>query len=186
MVVIQYGLKNSSLTYNNTIINTYACSNELATNGSNGTQLNGIGTICHEFSHTMGYPDAYDTDYSYTGPQMGSWDLMCNGSYNGSWNGGNSNWGYLDAGYRPCGYTAFERWCAGWIEPIELTDPQKITNLKPLGGTRSGGATDHGEAYVVYMLIVRKILRESIICWRIDNGLIGTMIYLGLDFSSTM
>lgn len=140
-----------SLTYNNTIINTYACSNELATNGSNGTQLNGIGTICHEFSHTMGYPDAYDTDYSYTGPQMGSWDLMCNGSYNGSWNGGNSNWDVTNAGYRPCGYTAFERWCAGWIEPIELTDPQKITNMKPLGGTRSGGASDHGEVYVVYM-----------------------------------
>ncbi|MBR6937783.1 MAG: M6 family metalloprotease domain-containing protein [Prevotella sp.] len=139
------------ITKNGTKIDTYACSNELATNGSNGTQLNGIGTICHEFSHTMGYPDAYDTDYSYTGPQMGSWDLMCNGSYNGSWNGGNGNWSNLDAGYRPCGYTAFERWCAGWIEPIELTDPQKITNMKPLGGTRSGGATDHGEAYVVYM-----------------------------------
>lgn len=142
-----------SFTYirkNNTKIDTYACSNELATNGSN-TQLNGIGTICHEFSHTMGYPDAYDTDYSYTGPQMGSWDLMCGGSYNGSWNGGNSSWDNIDAGYRPCGYTAFERWCAGWIEPIELTDPQKITNMKPLGGTRSGGASDHGEVYVVYM-----------------------------------
>lgn len=142
---------NGYLTYNNTIVNIYACSNELATNGENGTQLNGIGTICHEFSHTMGYPDAYDTDYSYQGPQMGSWDLMCNGSYNGSWNGGNSGWSEVNAGYRPCGYTAFERWCAGWIEPIELTDPQKITKMKPLGGTRNGGVTDHGEAYVVYM-----------------------------------
>lgn len=138
------------ITKNNTKIDTYACSNELATNDTH-TQLNGIGTICHEFSHTMGYPDAYDTDYSYTGPQMGSWDLMNSGSYNGSWNGGNDSWNTIDAGYRPCGYTAFERWCAGWIEPTELTDPQKITNMKPLGGTRAGGSSDHGEAYVVYM-----------------------------------
>lgn len=147
------------ITKNNTKIDTYACSNELATNVTynsntdtytiNGTQINGIGTICHEFSHTMGYPDMYDVAYENYG--MDYWDLMNLGSYNGSWNGGNSNWNNEGAGYRPCGYTAFERWCAGWIEPIELTDPQKITNMKPLGGTRSGGATDHGEVYVVYM-----------------------------------
>lgn len=149
----------SSITKNNTKIDTYACSNELATNQTyisssnsyrtNGTQLNGIGTICHEFSHTMGYPDMYDVASENYG--MGYWDLMNSGSYNGTWNGGNSSWSAIDAGYRPCGYTAFERWCAGWLEPIELTDPQKITKMKPLGGTRDGGAADHGEAYVVYM-----------------------------------
>ena len=151
----------TSPTYNNTNINTYACSNELATNQTynsstgkyttNGTQLSGIGTICHEFSHTMGYPDMYDVDYKCEGIQMGEWDLMNSGSYNGSWNGGNSNWATIDAGYRPCGYTAFERWCAGWLEPKELTEPTKISWLKPIGGTASGGASDHGGAYVVYM-----------------------------------
>ena len=148
-------------TYDDTSINTYACSNELATNQTynsargtyttNGTQINGIGTICHEFSHTMGYPDMYDVDYNCEGVQMGEWDLMNTGSYNGSWNGGNSNWSNIDAGYRPCGYTAFERWCAGWMEPEELTDPTKISWMKPLGGTASGGASDHGGSYVVYM-----------------------------------
>lgn len=139
----------------------YACSNELATNEYyssskggyvvNGLQLCGIGTICHEFSHTMGYPDMYDTSYSYAGPQMGSWDLMCSGSYNGSWDGGNSGWKKIDAGYCPAGYTAYERWVAGWLEPKVLTDATEIKNLKPLGGTPAGGPTDHGDAYVVYM-----------------------------------
>lgn len=138
-----------SLSYNNVTIDTYACSNELATNGSNGTQINGIGTFCHEFSHCMGYPDMYDTSYSYSGCEMASWDLMCAGSYNGSWNNGNSNWSTIDAGYCPAGYSGFERWCAGWLEPKVLTDPAKITNLKPLGGT-SGNVNDGGDFYVVY------------------------------------
>jgi hypothetical protein len=116
---------------------------------TNGTQINGIGTFCHEFSHCMGYPDMYDTSYSYSGCEMASWDLMCAGSYNGSWNNGNSNWSTIDAGYCPAGYTGFERWCAGWLEPKVLTDPAKITNLKPLGGT-SGNVNDGGDFYVVY------------------------------------
>jgi M6 family metalloprotease-like protein len=138
-----------SLSYNNVTIDTYACSNELATNGSNGTQINGIGTFCHEFSHCMGYPDMYDTSYSYTGCEMANWDLMDAGSYNGSWNGGNSSWSTIDAGYCPAGYSGFERWCAGWLEPKVLTDPAKITNLKPLGGT-SGNVNDGGDFYLVY------------------------------------
>ena len=143
-----------SLTYNNTKIDTYACSNELATNvtGStvNGTQTCGIGTICHEFSHTMGYPDMYDTSYSYDNCAQGSWDLMNSGSYNGSWNGGHDDWSKIDAGYQPCAYTSFERWCAGWMTPIVLNSATQITNLKPLSGVE-GDPSDHGDAYVVYM-----------------------------------
>ena len=147
-------LSYSSLNYNSTKIDTYACSNELATLQeydsssssyvTTGTQLNGIGTICHEFSHCMGYPDMYDTGYSYSGPQMGHWDLMCSGSYNGSWNG-------VDGGYCPAGYTTFERWTVGWDEPIVLDDPTKISFLKPIGGTPNGGVDDYGKGYVVYM-----------------------------------
>ena len=143
----------------NYTINQYACSNELATNKHYGktededfvygTQINGIGTLCHEFSHCMGYPDMYDIAYVNYG--MSSWDLMDSGSYNGKWNGGHSDWPEMNAGYEPAGYTAFERWCAGWIEPIVLSDPQKITNMKPMGGTQEGGIDDHGDAYVIYM-----------------------------------
>ena len=134
-------------------INHYACSNELATNGKyesgtdnfivNGTQIAGIGTICHEFSHCIGYPDMYDIAYENYG--MGNWDLMDEGCYNGTWNGGHDDWENLRAGYQPAGYTAFEKWCAGWIEPIVLDEPQKVTDIKPMRGDEGGNA------YVVYM-----------------------------------
>lgn len=134
-------------------INQYACSNELATNGkyesgtgnfiSNGTQIAGIGTICHEFSHCFGYPDMYDIAYENFG--MGLWDIMDDGTYSGTWNGGHDDWEELRGGYQPAGYTAFEKWCAGWIEPTVLDNPQKITDILPLD--KDGDGT----AYVIYM-----------------------------------
>ena len=63
--------------YGNKRVFIYACSNEV--NG--GNKLAGIGTICHEFSHCMGYPDVYDIEYGGN-YGMGTWDLMCSGSYN--------------------------------------------------------------------------------------------------------
>ena len=65
-------------------IESYTCSNEL-----NGTDLDGIGTICHEFGHALGLPDFYDTDYDGSGGQAegtGTWDVMDGGCYNGNGN----------------------------------------------------------------------------------------------------
>ena len=107
-------------------INTYACGGEQ--NGSTGATA-GIGTMCHEFSHCLGYPDFYDTDYS-GGQGMFEWDLMDSGSYNGD-------------GYRPAGYTSYERWVAGWKEPIELVNTQSISNMKALQDNGS-------DTYVIY------------------------------------
>ncbi len=107
-------------------IDTYACGGEQ--DGSTGATA-GIGTMCHEFSHCLGYPDFYDTDYS-GGQGMGDWDLMCGGSYNGG-------------GYQPAGYTSYERWVAGWKTPTELVNTQSITNMKALQDTES-------DTYVIY------------------------------------
>jgi M6 family metalloprotease-like protein len=105
-------------------IDTYACGSELNSYG----QTDGIGTMCHEFSHCLGYPDFYDIDYS-GGQGMADWDLMDSGSYNGG-------------GYLPAGYTAYERWMAGWMEPIELTTTQTVEGMKAL--------QEGGEAYIIY------------------------------------
>jgi M6 family metalloprotease-like protein len=106
-------------------VNTYACGSEL--NGNNA--IEGIGTICHEFSHCLGYPDFYDVDYS-GGQGMDFWDLMDQGSYNGD-------------GYQPAGYTAYERWAAGWLTPIELdNEDMTVTNMKSL--------QNDGECYIIY------------------------------------
>lgn len=124
----KYSLASPTL-YGGAYVDVYACSNEV--NGSGQTA--GIGTICHEFSHCLGYPDMYDTDYSTNGNQygMGSWDLMCSGSYNGN-------------GYTPAGYTAFEKAVAGWIEPVDLSDSAKVSvsDWKAI--------KDGGEAYIMY------------------------------------
>lgn len=107
-------------------VNSYACGPEL--DGYTG-DVAGIGTMCHEFSHCLGYPDFYDTDYS-GGPGMCDWDLMDGGSYNGG-------------GYQPAGYTSYERWFAGWETPITLEDEDvEITNMKSL--------QNGGESYIIY------------------------------------
>lgn len=119
-----YGDGNGVQTLDDVRIDTYACGAEL--NGS--SDLDGIGTICHEFSHCLGYPDFYDTDYS-GGQGMGYWDLMDSGCYNGN-------------GYLPSGYTTYERWVAGWIEPVELTGKTSVKDMKPL--------QEKAEAYIIY------------------------------------
>lgn len=110
--------------YGSKKVSVYACSNEMNSNN----KLAGIGTICHEFSHCMGYPDMYDIDYGGN-YGMGTWDLMCSGSYNGDT-------------YCPAGYTAYEKMVAGWINPIELTESASYSNIQPVA--------DGGDAYIFY------------------------------------
>ena len=121
-----------SLTLDNVKIDTYACSCEMTLDDENDFKevVDGIGTICHEFSHCLGYPDMYDTSqFGTKNFGMDVWDLMDYGSYN-------------NGGYTPSGYTAYERWVAGWITPVELTEDTQITNLKPL--------SQGGNAYIIY------------------------------------
>lgn len=63
-------------------INRYACSAEL----SGLKSLTGIGTFCHEYAHTFGLPDFYDTNYDEDGAlAAGLWrstSLMDGGNYN--------------------------------------------------------------------------------------------------------
>jgi len=107
-------------------VDTYACGAEL--DGMTGT-IGGIGTMCHEFSHCLGYPDFYDIDYS-GGQGMAYWDLMDSGSYNGD-------------GYQPAGFTSYERWEAGWAEPIVLeTTDTTVTALESLQKS--------GKSFVIY------------------------------------
>ena len=106
-------------------INTYACGPEL--NGS--SQINGLGTMCHEFTHCLGLPDFYDTRPSGTNFGMDSWSLMDYGCYNNN-------------GYTPCNYTGYERMFCGWVQPIELTENMQVTGMKSL--------EDYGDVYIMY------------------------------------
>lgn len=110
----EYGLGDQAIELDGVTVNTYACSNELNTDGT----TTGIGTACHEFSHCLGLADHYDT--SGRGNRTpGAWDLMASGSYNNNQ-------------CTPVGYTAFERWQSGWLTPRELTQPTVVTAMKPI------------------------------------------------------
>lgn len=118
------------LSYPTGKINTYACANELQpeTQGSSRYISAGIGTICHEFSHCLGFADMYDTTGG-GGYGMSVFDVMDQGSYNGN-------------GFVPCNYTAFERIYAGWVEPIELIDPATVKDMKSV--------SDYGRPFIMY------------------------------------
>ena len=87
----------------------YACSCELF--WDTDSILDGIGTFCHEFSHTLGLPDFY-TSASQSDPMadaaMGFWSIMDYGNYE-------------DGGFSPVGYTAFEKYSLGWMDLEDIT-----------------------------------------------------------------
>lgn len=96
--------------YDGITLDAYACTSELA--GVEGTDLYGIGAICHEFSHTLGLPDWYDTK-GQGGFGMNKWSVMDQGCHNAE-------------GRIPCGYNAYEREFCGWMNITELTDKASI------------------------------------------------------------
>lgn len=102
---------------------TYACGCEI---GYEGT-IDGIGTICHEFSHCLGLPDMYDTQGNGYG--LDDWSLMGSGNYNNN-------------SFTPAGYTSYERMLAGWKQPIELTENVTVDSMKAIG--------DNGNTYIIY------------------------------------
>ena len=98
--------------YDNKRLSRYACSVEIQDLEEYADQrqtLDGIGTICHEFSHVLGLADHYDTDYEENGeaPHPDMWDVMANGAdYNN--------------GLTPCGYNAYERYSLGFVARRDL------------------------------------------------------------------
>lgn len=89
----------------------------------------GIGTICHEFSHSLGLPDLYPTSSaSEEFSVLDEWDLM---------DGGN----FTDDGWCPPNYSAHEKMLLGWLTPRDLSETAVIEGLKPV--------SEGGTAYIV-------------------------------------
>lgn len=86
-------------------------------NVSGSPLANGIGTICHEMSHTLGLPDTYDGNDKFYGGRK--WDIMGNGVHN-------------DNGFTPAGYTSLDKMMMGWQLPIELKGSQEVKYMEPL------------------------------------------------------
>lgn len=126
----------------------YGVNNEL--NGRKGQQvgmINGIGLFCHEFSHCMGMPDFYATTAATQECQtaenqsMDWWSIMDLGEY-------------VNNGYRPTAYTAWEREHFGWTEIADLTESAEGVELKAVdnGGKAlriRNGADKSGNEFIV-------------------------------------
>jgi len=105
----------------------YACSTEIAGWESYYSDVNGIGTFCHEFGHVLGLPDLYDTDYEGSGGDSrnpGQWSIMAGGSGN-------------NFGRNPVGYSLYERYALGFTTPVIL-DEAGEKELQPLDESNMG------------------------------------------------
>ena len=120
----------------------YACSSELTLRSSGriaDETISGIGTFCHEYSHTLGLVDLYDTDYEGSGGDAaGLWgrtSLM---------DGGNQN----NNGNTPPYLNAIEREMLGICEPVRITSDGSYS-LGPVDQTNMVYKidTDHEDEY---------------------------------------
>ena len=103
----------------------YACSNELF-GSTDWSVLEGIGTMCHEFSHVLGLPDFYDTGNQYNGECVNpdTWSLMASGAD-------------LNYGRTPCGFSLFERYALGFATPQVISEAGSYS-LEALHSSNTG------------------------------------------------
>ncbi len=122
----------------------YAASVEMTTSWRYYTpreQLDGIGTICHEFSHVLGLPDFYDTNYETEGLSChpDDWSLMASGSY-------------LNDSRTPCGYSLYERDAVGFMNEPQKIEAEGSYTLNPLATTFEGYRIDSPFSKEFYLL----------------------------------
>ena len=134
-----YGMTN----YDGKKFGRYACSVEIQDSESAASlpinphaYPDGIGTICHEFSHVLGLADHYDTDYNENGLGVtpGEYDVMDAGADHRQ-------------GLSPVGYNSFERKILGFgdnsIKALEAGDyqlePFNTSNVAYIVNTAKNG-----------------------------------------------
>ena len=157
-----------NLTLDGCQIDRYACSAELTriyndTGQFEETRISGIGTFCHEYCHTLGLPDMYDTDYDADGGWAaglwGSTSVMDAGNQN---NHGNT----------PPNLNAIERDYLGITVPsIIRTDGTYCMNPIDMAGECFRLETDENDEY--YLLECRSTDRK----WDAYIGGSGMLVY---------
>lgn len=164
----QWYLKSSevgqALERDGVFIDRFAMFNELYGRSDDGTQMDGLGTFIHEFSHCLGLPDFYPTNYS-SGYGMDAWSVMDYGCYN-------------DDGYTPVGYTAYEKDFLDWVELEELEPDHKYT-LRPMN--------QDGKGYMVvndketngweYYVVEDRVANDSWDKYLDGEGMLVTHVY---------
>ena len=108
----QWSMKRRQKLYDGRYAFDFGCFAEL----SGYSNYASFGVLCHEYSHCLGLPDFYMTVDPWSSI-VAYWSLMDYGCYAG------------DGGYRPVGYSAYERMSLGWMDVEELTKPSTISGM---------------------------------------------------------
>ena len=120
-------------------IGNYFCTSELT--GTYGTNIDGIGTTCHEFAHSLGLPDFYDTDYDDYNGEAGSlyaFSTMDAGPYNND-------------GRTPPYFNAEERRMLGWdvtFDNLPLSGTVTIPPIQQEDLVYQAGTATEGEYFL--------------------------------------
>ena len=144
----------------------YACSTELY-GSKNWAIIDGIGVICHEFSHVLGLMDHYDTDYEGSGGQSkhpGDWDLMAGG-------------GYQNNGRTPSGYNLYEKWAVGFDCDVQTITEEGSYELKALGTSHAGYRLNTPVRKEFFLIENRQLTTKwdrlvpghGMLVWRVDS-----------------
>lgn len=114
-----YHLGDLAVEYDGVLLDNYIICPELY--GSSGTELNHIGTVVHEFAHSLAIPDIYDLDLEGSGGYAfdpNFWDLMAVGSWNNN-------------GITPAGINAWLKRYMGWMT-FPVIDSAGTYTLNPV------------------------------------------------------
>lgn len=142
----------------------YACSTamygwDMATRHDN--VLCGIGTMCHEFSHTLGLRDHYDTDGNGS-ITPAKWDVMASGTHN-------------NQGRTPPAYNMLERITLGMAQPT-LIDEKGDYELPELTKSNFGYKIMAGSENEYFLLENRQQIKwdasqagHGLLVWRVDS-----------------
>lgn len=153
----------SQITLDGVQINGYACASELNLNEDKSSfRMASIGTFCHEFSHTLGLYDLYDTNYEGTEGVMaaGCWESTS------IMDGGNYNCG----GACPPNYNALERLMVGINEKELLAEGEY--EIKPVQEETKTYILDTDKEDEFYVLECRN--NEG---WDLHIGGSGMLVY---------
>ena len=155
------------LRYDGMKFSRYACSVEIQDMESQAEfhqVLDGIGTMCHEFSHVLGLADHYDTDYEKNGQAIhpGTWDVMAGGAD-------------LNNGYTPAGYNSYERYSLGFATATPL-DVEGQYSLLPFNTSNQFYLLKTGNTREKFYLENRQKTRwdrflpsHGLLVWRVDS-----------------
>lgn len=139
----------------------YACSTELGGWEGRSTYIDGIGVVCHEFSHVLGLMDEYDTDYESGGGQSvdpGDWSVMAGGSY-------------LNKSRTPVGYSLFQRYQSGFVNPKVIKEAG-IYELRDIDLTNDGYRINTPEPKEYFLLENRRKTGSKWNCYGPGEGML--------------